>query len=176
MKKRRLLSILISALLIVGLIPTTAFAATTTGTGISYSTNTNHWIQRNNHAGQTYTYRPPLVDGNLAYCVDFGYSYSTICTFLGSYTWTRATGADAEELLERAVTVSGMYEYSDEVLENVKWLMSYINQHYSLDEADLGAYMMCVQTYLSHSSGHLCGSVRRGVLYPSQGTVLPAVG
>ena len=148
MKKRRLLSILISALLIVGLIPTTAFAATTTGTGISYSTNTNHWIQRNNHAGQTYTYRPPLVDGNLAYCVDFGYSYSTNSTFLGSYTWTRATGADAEELLERAVTVSGMYEYSDEVLENVKWLMSYVNQHFTMDIPDLGAYMMSIQTYV----------------------------
>ncbi len=148
MKKRRLLSILISALLIVGLIPTTAFAATTTGTGISYSTNTNHWIQRTNHSSQTYTYKFPLIDGKWGYCVDFGFSYSTNPSFLSTYDWTYATGADAEALLERAVTISSMNEYSDEVLDNVKWLMSYINQHYSLDEADLGAYMMCVQTYV----------------------------
>ena len=148
MKKRSLLLILITALLVVGLIPTVAFAATTTGSSISYTTNTNHWIQRTNHSGQTYTYKFPLIDGKWGYCVDFGFSYSTNPSFLSTYDWTYATGADAEALLERAVTISGMNEYSEEVLDNVKWLMSYINQHYSLDEADLGAYMMCVQTYV----------------------------
>ena len=146
--KKRLLPLLLTVIVLFSLLPTVALAATTTGSSISYTTNANHWIQRTNHSGQTYTYKFPLIDGKWGYCVDFGFSYSTNPSFLSTYDWTYATGADAEALLERAVTVSGMYEYSDEVLDNVKWLMSYINQHYSLDEADLGAYMMCVQTYV----------------------------
>ena len=146
--KKRLLPLLLAVIALFSLLPTVALAATTTGSSISYTTNTNHWIQRTNHSGQTYTYKFPLIDGKWGYCVDFGFSYSTNPSFLSTYDWTYATGADAEALLERAVTVSGMYEYSDEVLDNVKWLMSYISQHYSLDEADLGAYMMCVQTYV----------------------------
>ena len=146
--KKRPLPLLLTVIALFSLLPTVALAATTTGSSISYTTNTNHWIQRTNHSGQTYTYKFPLIDGKWGYCVDFGFSYSTNPSFLSTYDWTYATGADAEALLERAVTISGMNEYSDEVLDNVKWLMSYINQHYSLDEADLGAYMMCVQTYV----------------------------
>lgn len=149
MKKRRLLSILIIALIFISLVPTTAFAAMTTGTGISYTTNTNHWIRRGSSTGYQYTYKPPLVDGTWAYCVDYGYSYNSESgSFLNSYTWTRASGTEAEKLLERAVNISGMHEYSNEVLGNVKWLMSYVNQHYTLDQASLGEWLMCVQTYV----------------------------
>ena len=146
--KKRFLSLLLAVFALFSLLPSAVLAANTTGSSISYTTNTNHWIQRTNHSGQTYTYKFPLIDGKWGYCVDFGFSYSTNPSFLSTYDWTYATGADAEALLERAVTISSMNEYSDEVLDNVKWLMSYINQHYSLDEADLGAYMMCVQTYV----------------------------
>ena len=149
MTKRRLLSWLLIAAVLCGLLSIQAFAASSTGSGISYSTNTNHWIGRTSINGNNYMYKPPLVDGKWAYCVDFGYSYNPDKpSTLASYQWTHSTGEDAEALLERAVTISGMHEFSEEVLDNAKWLMSYINQHYSLDEADLGAYMMCVQTYL----------------------------
>ena len=147
--KKRLIALLLTAAALLGLLTGAALAASTTGAGISHTTNPNHWIKRTSKSGGSYTYKPPLVDGKWAYCVDFGYSYNSESPqFLASYRWTHATGADAEDLLERAVTLSGMSDYSGEVLENVKWLMSYINQHYTLDDAALGAAMMCVQTYV----------------------------
>ena len=147
--KKRLIALLLTAAALLALLTGAALAASTAGTGISHTTNPNHWIKRTSKSGGSYTYKPPLVDGKWAYCVDFGYSYNSESPqFLASYRWTHAIGADAEDLLERAVTLSGMSDYSGEVLENVKWLMSYINQHYTLDDAALGAAMMCVQTYV----------------------------
>ena len=149
MKKRRFLSLLMAIVLVIGLLPLNAFAASNTGTGISVTTNPNHFIRRVNHHGSEYTYKPPLINGKWGYCVDFGFSYnSEDANFRNSYSWTHATGAEAEELLERALLISGMDNFSPEVVENAKWLMSYINQHYSLSDNELGEWMMCVQTYL----------------------------
>ena len=149
MKRGRFLSLVMAIVLIIGLLPLNAFAASNTGTGISVTTNPNHFIRRVNHHGSEYTYKPPLVDGKWGYCVDFGFSYnSEDASFRNSYSWTHATGAEAEELLDRALLISGMDNFSPEVVENAKWLMSYINQHYSLSDNELGAWLMTVQTYL----------------------------
>ena len=104
--KKRLLPLLLTVIALFSLLPTVALAATTTGSSISYTTNTNHWIQRTNHSGQTYTYKFPLIDGKWGYWVDFGFSYSTNPSFLSTYDWTYATGADAEALLERALPLA----------------------------------------------------------------------
>ena len=148
MRRFRLSALLLALVTLLNVLAFESSAATNTGSGISYTTNSNHWIKRTNHNGQTYTYKPPLINGKWAYCVDLGYSYSNNSAFLNSYDWTYAAGADADDLLKRAVTISGMSDYSEEVLDNAKWLMSYINQHYSLDQAELGEWMMCVQTYV----------------------------
>lgn len=149
MKKGRLLSLLLAIVLIASLLPLNAFAASNTGNGISVTTNPSHFIRRVNHHDSEYVYKPPLVDGKRAYCVDFGYSYnSEDANFRSSYNWTHATGAEAEDLLERALLISGMDNFSPEVVENAKWLMSYINQHYTLADNELGAWLMTVQTYL----------------------------
>ena len=131
------------------MLPVAAFAASDTGNGIAVTSNPNHWIRRTNHHGYDYTYKPPLINGKWGYCVDFGFSYnSEDASFRNSYSWTHATGAEAEELLARALLISGMDHFSNEVTENAKWLMSYINQHYTLSDNELGEWMMCVQTYL----------------------------
>ncbi len=149
MKKRRFLSLLLAIVLIISLLPLNAFAVSNTGTGIAVTTNPNHWIRRTNHHGYDYTYKPPLINGKWGYCVDFGFSYnSEDANFRNSYSWTHATGTEAEDLLNRALLISGMDHFSDEVTGNAKWLMSYINQHYSLSDNELGEWMMCVQTYL----------------------------
>jgi uncharacterized surface anchored protein len=149
MKRGRLLSLLMVIALIIGLLPLNALAVSNTGTGISVTTNPNHFIRRVNHHGSEYTYKPPLIDGKWGYCVDFGYSYnSEDANFRSSYSWTHATGAEAEDLLDRALIISGMADFSPEVVENAKWLMSYINQHYTLADNELGAWLMTVQTYL----------------------------
>ena len=149
MKKRSVFSLLLAIVLIVSMLPMSVFAASNAGTGIAVTSNPNHWIRRTNHHGYDYTYKPPLINGKWGYCVDFGFSYnSEDASFRNSYSWTHATGAEAEELLARALLISGMDHFSNEVTENAKWLMSYINQHYTLSDNELGEWMMCVQTYL----------------------------
>jgi uncharacterized surface anchored protein len=149
MKKRKIYSFLLAVVLIVSMLPMSVFAASNAGTGIAVTSNPNHWIRRTNHHGYDYTYKPPLINGKWGYCVDFGFSYnSEDASFRNSYSWTHATGAEAEELLNRALLISGMDHFSNEVTANAKWLMSYINQHYTLADNELGEWMMCVQTYL----------------------------
>ena len=149
MRKHRFLSLFLTMLMVTGLLVTVAAAATTTGTGIGVSNDTNHWINRINTNGKEYVYKPALLDGRLVYCVDFGYSFNSKSeAFRAGYKWEKGTGADADAVLQRALTISGMGDFTPEVLENAKWMMSYVNRTYPMSEPQLGQAMMSVQTYL----------------------------
>ena len=73
--KSRLLALFLALLTMVTLIPTTALAATSTGSGIAPTTDSNRWTTRLTSAGQAYSYRPPMAEGKYLYCMDLGYSY-----------------------------------------------------------------------------------------------------
>ena len=96
--------------------------------------------------GTPYSYRPPLVDGKLVYCMDsgLGYHYAT-ATYLDSFTWTSGTGADADAVLQSALTLSGLSEMDAATVENVKWMMTYLNECKS---SNVGQLFMAVQTYV----------------------------
>ena len=93
-----------------------------------------------------YSYRPPLVDGKLVYCMDsgLGYHYATP-SYLNSFTWTSGTGADADAVLQSALTNSGLSEMDAATVENVKWMMTYLND---CKESNVGQLFMAVQTYV----------------------------
>ena len=98
--KHRLLSLLLTLVTILSLLPTAAFAASNTGSGLKITTNQAYWSTRLLANGTPYSYRPPLVDGKLVYCMDsgLGYHYAT-ASYLNSFTWTSGTGADADAVL-----------------------------------------------------------------------------
>ena len=124
MRKHRFLSLFLTLLMVTGLLVTVTAAATTTGTGIGVSNDTNHWINRINTNGKEYVYKPALLDGRLVYCVDFGYSFNSKSeAFRAGYKWEKGTGADADAVLQRALTISGMGDFTPEVLENAKWMI-----------------------------------------------------
>ena len=77
--KKRLLSLLLTLVTILSLLPTSAFAASKTGSGIQITQNQAYWSTRLLANGTPYSYRPPLVDGKLVYCMDsgLGYHYAT---------------------------------------------------------------------------------------------------
>ena len=99
--KHRLLSLLLTLVTILSLLPTAAFAASNTGSGLKITTNQAYWSTRLLANGTPYSYRPPLVDGKLVYCMDsgLGYHYAT-ASYLNSFTWTSGTGADADMLID----------------------------------------------------------------------------
>ena len=102
--KTRLVSAFLLIMTILSLFPTTAFAATSTGTGIKPTSNTNYWTTRLLHDGTPYSYKPPMAAGKLLYCLDRGYGYRWgTASFLNSYTYTSATGADADTVLKTAL-------------------------------------------------------------------------
>ena len=109
--KHRLLSLLLTLVTILSLLSTAAFAASNTGSGLKITTNQAYWSTRLLANGTSYSYRPPLVDGKLVYCMDsgLGYHYAT-ASYLDSFTWTSGTGADADAVLQSAVTNSGLSE------------------------------------------------------------------
>ena len=86
----------------------------------------------------------PLVDGKLVYCMDsgLGYHYATP-SYLNSFTWTSGTGADADAVLQSALTNSGLSEMDAATVENVKWMMTYLND---CKESNVGQLFMAVQT------------------------------
>ena len=96
--KHRLLSLLLTLVTVLSLLPTAAFAASNTGSGLKITTNQAYWSTRLLANGTPYSYRPPLVDGKLVYCMDsgLGYHYAT-ASYLNSFTWTSGTGADADK-------------------------------------------------------------------------------
>ena len=144
--KHRLLSLLLTLVTILSLLPTAAFAASNTGSGLKITTNQAYWSTRLLANGTPYSYRPPLVDGKLVYCMDsgLGYHYAT-ASYLDSFTWTSGTGADADAVLQSAVTNSGLSEMDAATVENVKWMMTYLND---CKASNVGQLFMAVQTYV----------------------------
>ena len=70
--KKRLLSFLLTLITILSLLPTSALAASGTGKGITITKDQAYWSTRLLANGTPYSYRPPLVDGKLVYCMDSG--------------------------------------------------------------------------------------------------------
>lgn len=144
--KTRILSLLLAMLTVFTLLPTAALAASTSGTGIAPTTDSNRWTTRLTSTGASYSYRPPMADGKYLYCLDLGYSYRYgTASFLNSYSYTSATGKDADTLLKKAVASTGLSEMNATVLENAKWMMSYIADY--TGEIP-GSLFMALQTYL----------------------------
>ena len=144
--KHRLLSLLLTLVTVLSLLPTAAFAASNTGSGLKITTNQAYWSTRLLANGTPYSYRPPLVDGKLVYCMDsgLGYHYATP-SYLNSFTWTSGTGADADAVVQSAVTNSGLSEMDAVTVENVKWMMTYLND---CKASNVGQLFMAVQTYV----------------------------
>ena len=144
--RTKFLSLLLALVTILSLLPTAAFAASNTGSGLKITTNQAYWSTRLLDNGTPYSYRPPLVDGKLVYCMDsgLGYHYAT-ASYLNSFTWTSGTGADADAVLQSAVTNSGLGEMDAATVENVKWMMTYLND---CKESNVGQLFMAVQTYV----------------------------
>ena len=144
--KHRLLSLLLTLVTVLSLLPTAAFAASNTGSGLKITTNQAYWSTRLLANGTPYSYRPPLVDGKLVYCMDsgLGYHYATP-SYLNSFTWTSGTGADADAVLQSALTNSGLSEMDAATVENVKWMMTYLND---CKASNVGQLFMAVQTYV----------------------------
>ena len=144
--RTKILSLLLALVTILSLLPTAAFAASNTGSGLKITTNQAYWSTRLLANGTPYSYRPPLVDGKLVYCMDsgLGYHYATP-SYLNSFTWTSGTGADADAVLQLALTNSGLSEMDAATVENVKWMMTYLND---CKESNVGQLFMAVQTYV----------------------------
>ena len=159
--KTRILSAMLALLTLLTLLPTSALAASGSGTGIKATTDPNLWSTRLTSTGQQYSYRPPMAAGKQLYCMDLGYSYRYgTASFLNSYTYQSATGADADALWEKAVAKTGLGEMDAAVKENVKWMMSYIADY----TGDIpGSLFMALQTYIwDHQSDKSAGGDTSG--------------
>ncbi|MCO7120151.1 SpaA isopeptide-forming pilin-related protein [Oscillibacter valericigenes] len=144
--KTRFLSAILALLTLLTLLPTSALAASGSGTGIKPTTNPNLWSTRLTSTGQPYSYRPPTVAGKQLYCMDLGYSYRYgTASFLNSYTYKSATGADSDALWDAAVAGTGLGEMDAITKENVKWMMTYIVNY--TGEIP-GSLFMALQTYI----------------------------
>ena len=144
--KTRILSAMLALLTLLTLLPTSALAASGSGTGIKATTDPNLWSTRLTSTGQQYSYRPPMAAGKQLYCMDLGYSYRYgTASFLNSYTYQSATGADADALWEKAAAKTGLGEMDTITKENVKWMMSYIADY--TGEIP-GSLFMALQTYI----------------------------
>ena len=144
--KKRIVTLLLTLLTVLSLLPTVAMAAESTGVGITPVTDPNLWTTRLNSNGQSYSYRPPTAAGRQLYCMDLGYSYrSGTESFLQSYMYRSATGADADALWNDAVAETGLGEMDAITKENVKWMMSYIADY--TGEIP-GSLFMALQTYI----------------------------
>ena len=159
--KTRIVSAMLALLTLLTLLPTSALAASGSGTGIKSTTNPNLWSTRLTSTGQPYSYRPPMAAGRQLYCMDLGYSYRYgTASFLNSYSYTSATGADADALWEKAAAKTGLGEMDAAVKENVKWMMSYIADY----TGDIpGSLFMALQTYIwDHQSDKSAGGDTSG--------------
>ena len=144
--KKRLLSLLLTLITILSLLPTSALAASGTGKGITITKDQTYWSTRLLANGTPYSYRPPMAAGRLLYCLDSGLGYHNATqSFFDSYTYTSATNADADTVLKTAIANSGLGEMDAATLANVKWLMTYINDSKA---SNVGQLFMAVQTYV----------------------------
>ena len=73
--RTKFLPLLLALVTILSLLPTSAFAASKTGSGIQITQNQAYWSTRLLANGTPYSYRPPLADGKLVYCIGY-YIYS----------------------------------------------------------------------------------------------------
>ena len=144
--KTRILSAMLALLTLLTLLPTSALAASGSGTGIKPTTNPNLWSTRLTSTGQSYSYRPPTAAGKQLYCMDLGYSYRYgTASFLNSYTYQSATGVDSDALWDAAVAGTGLGEMDAITKENVKWMMTYIADY----KGDIpGSLFMALQPYI----------------------------
>ena len=159
--KTRILSAMLALLTLLTLLPTSALAASGSGTGIKATTNPNLWSTRLTSTGQSYSYRPPTAAGKQLYCMDLGYSYRYgTASFLNSYTYQSATGADADALWDAAVAGTGLGEMDAITKENVKWMMTSIADY----KGDIpGSLFMALQTYIwDHQSNKSAGGDTSG--------------
>ena len=144
--KKRIVTLLLTLLTVLSLLPTVAMAAESTGVGITPVTDPNLWTTRLNSQGQSYSYRPPTAAGRQLWCMDLGYSYRYGTeSFLQSYTYRSATRTDADALWNDAVAETGLGEMDAITRENVKWMMSYIADY--TGEIP-GSLFMALQTYI----------------------------
>ena len=112
--RTRLVSAFLVIMTLLTLLPTSALAASGSGTGIKPTDNTNYWTTRLLHDGTPYSYKPPMAAGKLLYCLDRGYGYRWgTASFLNSYTYTSATGADADITILRQ---SAIFTLSNAIL------------------------------------------------------------
>ena len=159
--KTRILSAMLALLTLLTLLPTSALAASGSGTGIKATTDPNLWSTRLTSTGQSYSYRPPTAAGKQLYCMDLGYSYRYgTASFLNSYTYQSATGADSDALWDAAVAGTGLGEMDAITKENVKWMMTYIADY----KGDIpGSLFMALQTYIwDHQSNKSAGGDTSG--------------
>ena len=144
--KTRLVSAFLLIMTILSLFPTSAFAASGTGKGITITKDQAYWSTRLLANGTPYSYRPPMAAGRLLYCLDSGLGYHNATqSFFDSYTYTSATNADADTVLKTTIANSGLGEMDAATLANVKWLMTYINDSKA---TNVGQLFMAVQTYV----------------------------
>lgn len=144
--KKRLLSLLLTLITILSLLPTSALAASGTGKGITITKDQAYWSTRLLANGTPYSYRPPEAAGRLLYCLDSGLGYHNATpSYCDSFSYTSATNADADAVLKTAVANSGLGEMDAATLANVKWLMTYINDSKA---SNIGQLFMAVQTYI----------------------------
>ena len=144
--KKRLLSLLLTLITILSLLPTSALAASGTGKGITITKDQAYWSTRLLANGTPYSYRPPMAAGRLLYCLDSGLGYHNATqSFFDSYSYTSATNTDADTVLKTAIANSGLGEMDAATLANVKWLMTYINDSKA---SNVGQLFMAVQTYV----------------------------
>ena len=73
--RTRIMSAFLVIMTLLTLLPTSALAASSTGTGIKPTSNTNYWTTRLLHDGTPYSYKPPMAAGKMLYCMDRGYGY-----------------------------------------------------------------------------------------------------
>ena len=161
--KTRFLSAILALLTLLTLLPTSALAASGSGTGIKPTANPNLWSTRLTSTGQPYSYRPPTAAGKQLYCMDLGYSYRYgTASFLNSYTYKSATGADSDALWDAAVAGTGLGEMDAITKENIKWMMTYI-VNYTGDIP--GSLFMALQTYIwDHQSDKSAGGDTSGYI------------
>ena len=159
--KTRILSAFLVIMTLLTLLPTSALAATSTGTGIKPTTDPNLWSTRLTSTGQQYSYRPPMAAGKQLYCMDLGYSYRYgTAAFLNSYTYKSATGTDSEALWDAAVADTGLGEMDAVTKENVRWMMTYIVDYKG---SIPGSLFMALQTYIwDHQSDKSAGGDSSG--------------
>ena len=159
--RTRIMSAFLVIMTLLTLLPTSALAASGSGTGIKATTDPNLWSTRLTSTGQQYSYRPPTAAGKQLCCMDLGYSYRYgTASFLNSYTYQSATGADSDALWDAAVAGTGLGEMDAITKENVKWMMTYIADY----KGDIpGSLFMALQTYIwDHQSNKSAGGDTSG--------------